>query len=292
MASVGTYLRDQKRNLPLVISKDACRGHTYIVTGANVGLGFEVAKHLVEMDSHRVILAVRTPSNGEEAKSKIERETGKKGIAEVWQLDLSKYASVKAFAARAVSELDRIDGLIENAAVAVLKWATAEGNELSVTVNIISTFLLAVSLLPKLSETATKFDTTPQLTLVSSETGFWASAKTALEKIRDDPFRKMNDREFFEDRYPLSKCIESIAVFELARRAPLSKTGVVIDVVNPGLCRTTLMRDGNLAMKMALRTMNFFIGRSAEMGSRAILHAAFTGKEGHGAWCNACEIRR
>jgi hypothetical protein len=40
-----------------------------------------------------------------------------------------------------------------------------------------------------------------------------------------------------------------------------------------------------------LKVMIAFMGRTAEMGSRTLLHAAFAGKESHGKYVSACEIR-
>jgi hypothetical protein len=45
MASAA--IETQRRNLPLLATTEICSGGTYIVTGANTGLGFEAAKHLV-----------------------------------------------------------------------------------------------------------------------------------------------------------------------------------------------------------------------------------------------------
>lgn len=49
----------------------------------------------------KVILAVCTLSKGEQAKGAIEASVSRKGVVEVWPLDLESYDSVKAFASRA-----------------------------------------------------------------------------------------------------------------------------------------------------------------------------------------------
>ncbi|KAK7934590.1 hypothetical protein PG985_000085 [Apiospora marii] len=73
-------------------------------------------------------------------------------------MDLSSYDSVKAFAVRAGRELDRLDVLLENAAVASVEWIRAQDNERMVTVNVVWTFLLIfLLLLPLLQETAARF---------------------------------------------------------------------------------------------------------------------------------------
>jgi NAD(P)-dependent dehydrogenase (short-subunit alcohol dehydrogenase family) len=175
-------------DLPLSATTETCSGGTYIVTGAKTGLGFEAAKHLVALGAARVIMAVRNISLGEPAKAKIEAATHTNSVAEVWELELADYASVKAFAKRAVVELARIDALIENAAVAVAQRILAEGHTASLTVNVLSTFLLAVLLLPKMSESAQKFSNLPHLVVATSGVSF--TYQDDWNKIKDDPLAK------------------------------------------------------------------------------------------------------
>lgn len=179
----------QPINLPLLVTKETCAGSTYIVTGANVGLGYEAAKHLVALGSSKVILACRDTETGEKAKAEIEAATGTSNIAEVWKLDLADYKSVKEFAKKALA-LDRIDALIENAGVAIRPHATAEGHKLQLTVNVFSTFLLAVLLLPKMSEDAKKFGILPHITVITSGSCF--DMEAAWNSIKDDPVGKMD----------------------------------------------------------------------------------------------------
>lgn len=181
---------NQRLNLPLVINADKCSGGTYIVTGANTGLGLEAAKHLVAVGAAKVILGVRNVPAGEAAKARIIKETGIKGTAEVWALDLSSYDSVKAFAKKAIAELDRIDAVIENAAVASAQ-GRAEGHGLCMTVNVYSTILLGLLLLPKLKENAKSFDITPHITIVTSGASFDVHEKWS--EIRDDPLVKADE---------------------------------------------------------------------------------------------------
>ena len=127
-------------------------GETIIVTGANVGLGLEAARHFVRLNASKVILGVRSAEKGEAAKKDIESTTKRTNVVEVWPLDLCNYASVKAFATKA-AELPRLDAVVENAAVAAGKFELAEDNESTITVNVVSTFLLALLLLPILRKT-------------------------------------------------------------------------------------------------------------------------------------------
>lgn len=187
---MASAAQTQCGNRPLLATTEICAGGTYIVTGANTGLGFEAAKHLVGLEAAKVIVAVRNISAGEKAKKDIEESTGRIGVAEVWPLDLASYDSVKTFAQKATTELDRIDAVIENAAVAVSERVFAEGHSMSVTVNVLSTFLLAVLILPKMRETAERYGIVPHLTLVTSLVGF--DAKDLWDKIKDDPVNKVD----------------------------------------------------------------------------------------------------
>lgn len=166
-----TFFYNQFRRLPYPQKKFT--GKTVIVTGANVGLGLEAARHFVRLDAAKVILACRDTEKGERAKTDIERTTARSGIIEVWPLDLCSFESVKQFCRRA-DKLDRLDVVVENAAVAMVgpRATLAEGYESTITVNVISTFLMALLLLPTLRRTATKLNIQPNLVIVSSDAHF------------------------------------------------------------------------------------------------------------------------
>jgi NAD(P)-dependent dehydrogenase (short-subunit alcohol dehydrogenase family) len=185
---MSTDVPTQRRGLPLHVTPENSSGGTFIVIGANTGLGLEAARHLVAVGAAKVIMGVRNLDAGETAKTSIESATGKTGVAEVWKIDLSSYDSVKAFAKKAITELDRIDALIENAAVAMSERVLAEGHALPITVNVLSTFLLAALMFPKLSDDAKKFGILPHIAIVTSSVGFNHEEQWNL--IKDDPIVK------------------------------------------------------------------------------------------------------
>jgi NAD(P)-dependent dehydrogenase (short-subunit alcohol dehydrogenase family) len=186
---MAAQIPTQVRDLPLLMTAESCAGGTYIVTGANTGLGYEAAKHLVALGAAKVILGVRNLTAGETAKANIVKDTGKTGTAEVWALDLSSYDSVKAFANKAIAELDRIDAIIENAAVAT-GHGKAEGHSMCLTVNVLSTFLLGMLLFSKLIESARNFGITPHLTIVTS--GSFIDTYDQWNEVKDNPLVKMD----------------------------------------------------------------------------------------------------
>lgn len=173
-------------------------GQTVIVTGANCGLGLEAARHFVRLNAAKVILAVRNVEKGEVAKKSIEASEKKTGLVEVWKLDLASYESVKEFAKRAEG-LDRLDIVVENAGIVTYKWAMMEDNESTVTTNVVSTFLLALLILPKLRETAVKFNVLPRLVIVASFVHFLTNfperkADNIFDTLADQKKANMQDR--------------------------------------------------------------------------------------------------
>jgi NAD(P)-dependent dehydrogenase (short-subunit alcohol dehydrogenase family) len=108
-----TFIKSQFFEHPEVPTAD-CSGKTIIVTGANVGLGKEAARHFVRLNATKVILACRTVSKGEAARADIEATTQRFGVVEVWPLDLEDYDSIRRLVNRAES-LDRLDVVLENA---------------------------------------------------------------------------------------------------------------------------------------------------------------------------------
>ncbi|GAB7353681.1 hypothetical protein MBLNU459_g4087t1 [Dothideomycetes sp. NU459] len=255
----------------------SCEGKTYIVTGSNGGLGKEAVRHFVRLGAQKVILACRTVEKGEDAKKDIEKSEKSNGVVEVWQLDLSSYESVKQFAKRA-DGLKRIDGLIENAGIATSKFAVTEGNESTVTTNVISTFLLALLLMPALKRTAQQYNIQPNLVIVSSEVH---ALTTFEERKAASIFDTMNSptEARMSERYQVSKLLEVLTVRELAAQHPQSYP-VIINTLNPGLCHSELARDLGFGMIV----FKFLLARTTEVGARTLVYAATAGAETHGQY--------
>ncbi|KAF3394818.1 Short chain dehydrogenase yanD [Talaromyces pinophilus] len=284
MPSFIDFARNKYTHLPIPEPPANIKDATYIVTGANTGLGYECAKHLFHMGAKRIILAVRTPSKGEAALATIRSETGRKDVGEVWELDLTSLDSVEAFAQR-VNKLDRLDAIIENAGVVMTKFQLVEGIETSVLVNVVSTMLLAFRVLPKLQESVGRFGIQTHLVIVSSNTSFQDNVKKHLEKLPGDIFDALSVKKSFNPlvQYPITKLLEIYAVHQLASLRPVSDTGVIINAVSPGLCYSELDRNSSTYLRMALGVMRKFLARTSEEGSRNFLQAVFAGSESHGA---------
>lgn len=261
----------------------SCAGQTIIVTGSNVGLGKEAARHFARLSASKIILAVRNSKAGEEAKEDIETSTKcDPDVLEVWPLDLLSYDSIKSFADRA-SKLPRLDVLLENAGVAGNTWSLVGKHERMVAVNVISTFYLAMLLLPKLQTSAQDFSITPRLSIVTSD----VHARTQLPEWKaPNTFDALGDEANAPkiQPYPTSKLLEVLVVREIAPK--LEGSGVVLNMLNPGLCQSELGRDGGLF----LAVMKFLLARTTEVGSRTLVAAAVVGPESHGKYMTDAQV--
>ncbi|KAJ7739827.1 hypothetical protein B0H16DRAFT_60132 [Mycena metata] len=223
-------------------------GRTYIVTGSNTGIGLGLATHLASLRPAQLILAVRDLKKGEAAKETILKQTDYKGSLEVWQLDMADFASVKRFAERAKADLKRLDGVDLNAGIHVWEWGTTvDGWERTLQVNVLATGLLALLLLPLLQAT-TKLDpphpgaskTAPHLTITGSAGMFLAKW---VERTGANLLETLNSESKSDimSRYFTTKLFSLYLTREIANL--LQAKGVIVNVVDPGLCTSELARD-------------------------------------------------
>jgi len=191
------FVRNQYTDLPVPPAPANIANGTYIVTGANTGLGFECTKHLFRIGTGRIIMTARSLEKGEAALAAIRRETGRQAVGEVWELDLTSLDSVEAFARR-IDTLERLDALIANAGVATARFETIEGMELSLVVNVVSTMLLAFRALPKLQESARRLGIQPHLVIVSSNAAFESNLERIMEQLQGDVFDGLSTKKGYK----------------------------------------------------------------------------------------------
>ncbi|EJD48792.1 NAD(P)-binding protein [Auricularia subglabra TFB-10046 SS5] len=269
-------------------------GHTIIVTGANVGLGKEATRHFVRLGAAHVIMAVRSIEKGEATRAEILADlshTGCRATLSVWKVDMASYASVQAFAARVSSQLDRLDAAVLNAGMATYKFELFEQDESTITVNVVSTMLLAALLLPALRRSSLSHGTEPVLSIVGSGIHTYASFP---ERRADSIFAAMSDpaRASMPDRYTLSKMVQLLTFREFAGLVNHAGQPFVVDnTLNPGLCDTELVRDATGLYRIQVKVAKAVLAWTSEEGSRTLVHAAGVGKESHGAYLSAAKIK-
>jgi NAD(P)-dependent dehydrogenase (short-subunit alcohol dehydrogenase family) len=173
-------------------------GQTIAITGANTGLGLEAARHLLKLNASQIILGVRNTAKGEAAKKDLEQFAGQTSRVDVFELDMENYQSVQSFAIQ-LSTLPRIDVVILNAGKIAQEFYIAEEDESTITVNVVSTILLALLLLPKLRGSAQTGKPSPRLVIVSSDRHVmtnlpeWKASDT-FEALRSKGYSGPDDR--------------------------------------------------------------------------------------------------
>ena len=273
-------------------------GKTIIVTGANIGLGLEASKHLVRLGVSRLILACRSIEKGEAARRTILNEHPQATTTiEVWTLDLARYVSVLAFAERC-NTLERLDGIVENAGLSTTEFVLAEENESTITVNVVSTLLLAILLLRKLRESAARFGVMPHIAFVGSMVHMFAKTKDLTAPAQGKILSTLNNpkKARMADRYNLSKLLLILCIREFAAKLNEAEKEhghrlVVANNVAPGWVKTELFRTDYETWSAPQKLMYKTIARSAEEGSRTLIHGVSAGKQSHGEYLTECTVQ-
>ncbi|KAJ4355521.1 uncharacterized protein N0V89_003538 [Didymosphaeria variabile] len=260
---------------------------TVIVTGGNRGLGKETVKHIVRLAANKVIIGCRNEPHGQVAKREIEAITKcKPDILEIWELDIESPQSIRSFVERA-NQLSRLDVLINNAGISAFNFKVVYDTERTLAVNNIGTFLLAFQLIPKLKETARRYQVTPVMTTVAS--ALYDAAKYP-ENHGDDLFGWFKDQSHVNkfNQYNLSKLLQIYTIRKLATIVdPPTTTNahpIVINAMDPMFCKSDLGSEVKGAIKVAGGVFRSLTARSTEEGSRLIVKAASAGRETHGLY--------
>ena len=203
------------------------QGRCAIVTGANTGIGFEIARVLAARGA-RVLLGCRDEGRARAAMARILQATPGADLAFL-ALDQADLVSVRAAAAEAAKE-PRLDLLINNAGVMFPPLTrTAQGYELQFGVNHLATFAMSGLLLAKLAQT-------PGSRVV-------VTASLAHKRGRID-WDDLDARVRYNpsQRYSDSKLMNLLHAAELDRRLRAAGSPVTALACHPGVAATELGR--------------------------------------------------
>ncbi|KAI0081332.1 NAD-P-binding protein [Panus rudis PR-1116 ss-1] len=271
------------------------RGKTALVTGATVGIGYEVARALA-LAHARVLLVARKSDQGEDAMRAIKESQVKEGsgggVADITFLecDLGDLESVKKLAETVQSREDRLDILICDAGVGTNKFDTAAtGIDRHFSVNHLGHFYLVNQLLPLMRKTSELPDSLPpRVVVVSSELHRGAPPSTQfanVDELNDDSRSNLDSKLGIANAlYARSKLANILFVKELVKRASLSSSsnsvvpGIYAIATHPGAVHTAQQDHfkeaygGVFGTIMKSVTVPFM--RSPEQGSLSTLWAA------------------
>ncbi|KAK2613983.1 hypothetical protein N8I77_000848 [Diaporthe amygdali] len=293
MPSLGDFLHTQ---FVLKIPKPSASfaSQTVIITGANRGLGKEIAKHVIRLGAKKVIFGCRSLTRGHEAKSEIETLLNcSSEVIQVWELDLESTSSIRSFVDQA-NTLPRLDVFISNAGISPASFKVIYGTERTLAVNDIGTFLLALQLIPKLKKTARDYKTTPHMTIVTS--ALYDVAKYP-EEHGEDIFAWFKDESHVNkmNQYNLSKLLQLYIIIKLCAIVDPANTTepnpIVINSLDPCFCKTGLTGDLKGLMKVMFKVFELITARTAEEGSRLVVQAASAGRKTHGLYLRAGAVQ-
>jgi NAD(P)-dependent dehydrogenase (short-subunit alcohol dehydrogenase family) len=229
-----------------------------LVTGANQGVGLQVAKELVA-NGVTVLLGARNPERGEAAA----KEIGSGAIA--LQLDVTESGSIATAAEYIRREFGRLDLLVNNAAISntrkgnlslqeygrISRASNASLDEVRTVweTNVFGVLAVYQAMLPLLRESSDA-----RIVNVSSGVG-----SLALNADPAGPYHKS-----FSPVYSASKT--ALNAMTLAMMVELEGTGIKVNLVSPGFTKTNL---------------NGYEGtQSVEEGSREVVRVALLGPDG------------
>lgn len=228
-------------------------GKTCVVTGANAGIGRATALALARMGA-RVGMVSRSRERGEAARAEAVRGSGS-GAVDLFVADLSAQAEVRRLAAEIRGRYDRLDVLVNNAAVYTAKRALSpDGIELQLAVNHLAPFLLTRLLLDRLEGSAPA-----RVVTVGSE---------AHRTVRLEWEDLQGERRYRGLRaYSAAKLANLLFTRELARRT--AGTGVTANAAHPGVVGTELLFGGWGPLRLLKRWL-----KTPEQGARVLVRLA------------------
>jgi len=225
-------------------------GKTCLVTGANSGLGFAVAKKIAEKGAE-AILVCRNQEKGEKAVKDI-KEIVPDATATSMICDLSSMKSTRTFIREFQDQYERLDILFNNAAIMKQKRTiTDDGFEMMFQVNYLAPFMLMNALLSTLRK---------------------GSSPLILNNGRPSPKLKLDQDDLqFSKNYNMynsffkTKLCLMISNLELADKMKQEPISVIM--ADPGPFKSSLVRD-----KPLMGWMKNMFSTSVDKAADNILH--------------------
>jgi retinol dehydrogenase 12 len=228
---------------------------TFLVTGANTGIGLATARELARQGGS-VYVTARSASKGPAAVASIKAATGNDAVFFL-PLDLADLSSVRSCADAFLARGEPLHVLINNAGVAGTRGLTAQGFELMFGVNHLGHFLLTQLLLDRLTSSAPS-----RVVTVASDAHYQARG------IDWDALRRPARGLTGLGEYAVSKLCNVLFSAELARRT--AGTGVHSYALHPGVVASDIWR----RVPWPIRPLMTWRMLSVDEGARTSLYCA------------------
>ena len=234
-------------------------GKTFVITGANSGIGFTATRALAKKGA-TVVMAVRSVEKGQKALKTILAERPHARL-EVMHLDLSDLASVKLFSETFKAKYSSLDVLINNAGIMMPneRKTSRQGFEIQLATNHFGHFVLAKMLMPVLEAAPAS-----RIVTVSSIASKMKSAKIYFDDLQfEKHYQKMPS-------YAQSKLANIMFALQLNDMLRKAHSKVISVAAHPGYTATNLQQHMGLLGKI----MNALMAQKQEAGVLPILRAA------------------
>jgi NAD(P)-dependent dehydrogenase (short-subunit alcohol dehydrogenase family) len=221
----------------------------YLVTGANAGIGFEIARGLAKSAGKPgVILACRDRAKGEAARTRITEEAKNPNL-EILVVDLASQKSIRKAAEEFAKIHAILDVLVNNAGISSpTRQESSDGIELTFATNVLGYFLLTNLLFDALKRAPAA-----RIVNVASEMAYGLD-------LDDVEFKKRTYNP--STAYAQSKQADRMLTWAYARR--LEGTSVTANAMSPGAVDTPLLHALAPGMK----------GRTTEKGAETAVWLA------------------
>ena len=236
-------------------------GRTFVVTGANSGLGLEATRMLAARGGH-VVMTARDTLKGKAALARIGQDVPGASL-ELRTLDLADLESVRAFAEGLRADAVPVDVLINNAGVMMTpQRTTKQGFEMQFGTNHLGHFALTGLLLDVIAQ-----QDDPRVVTVSS---------TLHRQGKIDFDDLMRTKTYSPgDAYAQSKLANLLFGLELQRRLDAAGSSVRSLMAHPGYSATNLQTTGPTGWRKALgRMANPVLAQKAAIGALPEVRAA------------------
>ncbi|KAI6365869.1 hypothetical protein MCOR25_005238 [Pyricularia grisea] len=284
-----------------MVAPDSFKGKKALVTGGTTGLGLATAIHLAQLGASTIAITCRDATRGENAKKKIEEAAGSSKVTvKVLELDMGRYQSVVAFTETVKKEFATdggLDWICLNAGVHNASWEQSpEGWDMVIQVNVLSTVLISLLLLPWLKELRSQRQSPAHLTIVSS--GRHTSPNISKwEKFAEQDggllkhFSAKENWPGSPGQYGSSKLLLQYSVKEISQQAldAQGKPDVIINTCCPGMVWTEIARtlkDKHFILRSVEPVLMTLLAQRPDIGARTYLKAGVTTEAEHGKFIN------